>query len=163
MEARLRLFSPVEFMGIHNESGTRRYQSGNCFMAGRRRHDGITKTNLGGYMFKNEVASSLLKIVTASIQFEDLSRYLPFQTRIVSGETFNHIQSQTAYDVKTYGKAVCPTSPWSSRPEYTVSEGDTLCRRNSVILFTRGGVMDENCPGCTAIAQGIIKRDIEQA
>jgi hypothetical protein len=33
-------------------------------------------------MFKNEVASSLLKIVTASIQFEDLSRYLPFPPKL---------------------------------------------------------------------------------
>jgi hypothetical protein len=114
-------------------------------------------------MFKNEVASSLLKIVTASIQFEDLSRYLPFQTRIVSGETFNHIQSQTAYDVKTYGKPFSTLRYGATYPEYTVSEGDTLCRRAGRTLFTRGGVMDENCPGCTAIAQGIIKRDIENA
>jgi hypothetical protein len=105
-------------------------------------------------MFKNEVHSALLKVAASTIEFEDLARFLPFQTRIVSGDTLNHIQSLYAYDVKTYGKVY----------EYIVSEGDTLCRRGSLQFFTtNGGVNDENCPGCLAIAQGIIKRDIENA
>lgn len=114
-------------------------------------------------MFKDEVLQALLKVAASTIAFEDLGRYLPFQTRIVSGSNFNHIQSRHAYDVKTYGKAIVSTSPWSSRPEYTVEENDTLCRRAGKLVSTRGGVNDENCPGCTAIAQGIIKRDIESA
>jgi len=110
-------------------------------------------------MFKNEVLPALLKVAAATIRFEDMSRYLPFQTRIVSGDTFNHIQSRHAYDIKTYR-----TSQKLDRTfEYTVSEGDTLCRRGGPLSSTRGGVNDENCPGCTAIAQGIIKRDIESA
>jgi len=113
-------------------------------------------------MFKNEVHSALLKVAASTIEFEDLARFLPFQTRIVSGDTFNHIQSLYAYDVKTYGKPFT-TSRWGGIPEYTVSEGDTLCRRGSRLMFERGGVNDENCPGCTAIARGIIKRDIENA
>jgi hypothetical protein len=112
-------------------------------------------------MFKSEVLQGLLKVAASTIAFEDLSRYLPFQTRIVSGDTLNHIQSLYAYDVKTYGKPL-----WFGAPihhEYIVSEGDTLCRRSGTNLMTRGGVMDDNCPGCLAIAQGIIKRDIENA
>lgn len=104
-------------------------------------------------MFKNEVVSALLKVAASTIAFEDLGRYLPFQTRIVSGETFNHIQSRTAYDIVTRGRYT----------EYTVEEFETLCRRTGPITHFSGGVQDENCPGCTAIAQGIIKRDIENA
>jgi hypothetical protein len=121
-------------------------------------------------MFKNEVLPALLKVATSTIAFEDLGRYLPFQTRVVSGSTFNHIQSRHAYDVKTYGKPSKrftglrpPYSTVTDYPEYTVSEGDTLCRRVGSLRSTRGGVNDENCPGCLAIAQGIIKRDIESA
>jgi hypothetical protein len=116
-------------------------------------------------MFKNEMVSALIKVAASTIQFEDLSRYLPFQTRIVSGETYNHIQSQTAYDITTYGRpwARNGLTPYPLFREYTVSEGDTLCRRGGPLASTRGGVNDENCPGCLAIAQGIIKRDIESA
>ena len=117
-------------------------------------------------MYKRQVLQALLKVEAATIAFEDLGRYLPFQTRIVSGSNYNHIQSRHAYDIKTYGKP-SPCYRFTGNtliyPEYTVSEGDTLCRRAGRILFERGGVMDENCPGCTAIAQGIIKRDIENA
>jgi hypothetical protein len=111
-------------------------------------------------MFKKEVVSALLKVAASTIAFEDLGRYLPFQTRIVGGETFNHIQSQHAYDVKTYGKS--GLNPLYGRYEYTVSESDTLCRRTGGRTWV-GAVNDENCPGCLAIAQGIIKRDIENA
>ena len=110
-------------------------------------------------MFKSEVLQALLKVAASTISFEDLSRYLPFQTRIVSGENFNHIQSRHAYDIGTYRKS----QKLGRTFEYTVSEGDTLCRRGGSLRSTRGGVNDENCPGCTAIAQGIIKRDIENA
>lgn len=121
-------------------------------------------------MFKNEVISKSLKAAVATIRFEDLARYLPFQTRYMSGDTFNHIQSLHVYDIKTYGKPVPRYVTGTYHylgvysPEYTVEEGDTLCRRVGRI---RGrvveAVMKENCPGCEAIAQGIIKRDIEQA
>jgi len=104
-------------------------------------------------MFKKEVLPALLKVAAATIQFEDLGRYLPFQTRVVSGDTFNHIQSRTAYDIETFGRYDI----------YVVEENDTLCRRAGKLSSTRGGVNDENCPGCLAIAQGIIKRDIESA
>ena len=119
-------------------------------------------------MFKNKVVSALLKKVAEMIPFNDLSRYLPFQTRIVSGDTFNHIQSQTAYDIQTYGKPTLQSGvalPYYS-PVYTVSEDDTLCRRagRSPSLYNVvGGFMRRDCPGCTAIAHGIIKRDLEQA
>jgi hypothetical protein len=114
-------------------------------------------------MFKSEVISALLKDSTREIPFEKLSRFLPFQTRIVSGSNFNHIQSLTIYDIKTYGKPPIRYGLEGYPPEYTVSEGDTLCRRSGRLVSTRGGVNDENCPGCLAIAQGIIKRDIENA
>ena len=110
-------------------------------------------------MFKRDVNSAILKLAVATVAFEDLGKYLPFQTRIISGETFNHIQSLHAYDVKTYGKVIGYASGRYT-PEYTVSEGDTLCRRSGRSWRWR---MDENCPGCLAIAQGIIKRDIENA
>lgn len=118
-------------------------------------------------MFKNEFISKSLKAAVATIRFEDLARYLPFQTRYVSGDTFNHIQSQHVYDIKTYGKPVpkyVETYLYIGvyAPEYTVEEGDTLCRRDGRIRVVEG-VMKENCPGCEAIARGIIKRDIEQA
>jgi hypothetical protein len=116
-------------------------------------------------MFKKKVASAILKTAVSTIEFEDLSRYLPFQTRVVSGSTYNHIQSQTAYDITTYGRpwARNGLTPYPLFREYTISEGDTLCRRNGRLLFVRAGVMDQNCPGCEAIAQGLIKRDIENA
>jgi len=104
-------------------------------------------------MFKSEVVTEMIKMATSGIKFEDLSKFLPFQTRVVSGETFNHIQSQTVYDIR-----VGPFSTW-----YTVSQGDTLCRRKGRLVSTKGGVNDENCPGCLAIAHGIIKRDLERA
>jgi hypothetical protein len=113
-------------------------------------------------MFKSEILPALLKVAASTIAFEDLGRYLPFQTRIVSGKTFNHIQSRHVYDIRTYGK---PRYSFIEQenlyPTYTVSEGDTLCRRGGLLASTRGGVNDENCPGCLSIAQGIIRRDIE--
>jgi hypothetical protein len=115
-------------------------------------------------MFKNEVASALLEVAASTVAFEDLSRYLPFQTRIVSGETYNHIQSRHAYDIKTYGNGQFSfIEQRTLYPEYTVEENDTLCRRSGRLVSTKGGVNDENCPGCLSIAQGIIKRDIENA
>ena len=99
-------------------------------------------------MFKNKVVPALLKKMAEMIPFNDLSRYLPFQTRIVSGNTFNHIQSQTAYDITTYGKREADDSPRYTSV-YTVSEGDTLCRRDGGFVYDRG-VMYKNCPGCTA-------------
>jgi hypothetical protein len=113
-------------------------------------------------MFKKDALLALLKKAVGTVCFEDLSRYLPFQTRIVSGSTFNHIQSLTVYDIKTYGRPLTGRYEYLST-EYTVSEGDTLCRKIGRIMFERGGVHDENCPGCLAIAQGIIRRDIENA
>ena len=111
-------------------------------------------------MLKRDVQKNLLKALSASILFEDLQRFLPFQTRVVGGHNFNHLQYLGAYDIKTYGK---PSERFAAyAPEYTVSEGDTLCRRSSPITY-RNGVNDENCPGCLSIAQGIIKRDIENA
>ena len=110
-------------------------------------------------MFKKDVASAILKAVVSTVAFEDVSRYLPFQTRVVSGSHFNHIQSQTAYDITTYGKRAADDSPFFTAT-YIVSEGDTLCRKTGWIAV--GGFMREDCPGCLAIAQGIIKRDIEQ-
>ena len=109
-------------------------------------------------MFKKDFLPSILKIATDLIPFEELSRYLPFQTRVVSGYTFNHIQSLTAYDIETTGK-LC----YAGRYSYTVSEGDTLCRRSAPLLYDDVGVQDEDCPGCLAIAQGLIRRDIELA
>jgi hypothetical protein len=115
-------------------------------------------------MLKKDVLQALLKVAASTIAFEDLSRYLPFQTRVVSGNMYNHIQSQTAYDITTYGRpwARNGLTPYPLFREYTISEGDTLCRRSGLV-FVRGGLMKENCPGCEAIAQGIIKRDIESA
>lgn len=109
-------------------------------------------------MFKRDVMTNLLKALSASIPFEDLQRFLPFQTRVVGGHNFNHLQYLGAYDIMTYGKP----SRFDLHPEYTVSEGDTLCRRSSPLMY-RNGVNEENCPGCRSIAQGIIKRDIENA
>ncbi len=102
-------------------------------------------------MFKNEMQSELLKLAVSEIDFENLNRYLPFQTRIVAGDNFNHIQSQTAFDIKTgkFGK-------------YTVSEGDTLCRRADPCTFIYSRQNDD-CPGCLAIAHDIIKRDIKDS
>jgi len=110
-------------------------------------------------MFKKDVLSAVLKEVVATTEFADLSRYLPFQTRIVSGSHFNHLQSQHAYDIITYGK---PVADYRMNTEFTVREGDTLCRKTGYVI-TNGGFMREDCPGCLAIAQGIIKRDIENA
>jgi hypothetical protein len=115
-------------------------------------------------MFKSEVVTEMIKTATGAIKFEDLSKFLPFQTRVVSGETFNHIQSQTVYDIRTYGKPSSRTLYGDTLyHEYTVSQGDTLCRRKGRLISTKGGVNDENCPGCLAIAHGIIKRDLERA
>jgi len=114
-------------------------------------------------MFKKDVLSAVLKEVVATTAFADLSRYLPFQTRVVSGSHFNHLQSQHAYDIITYGKPEKIYSDGSSfYPEHVVTEGNTLCRKTGWVN-TAGGFMREDCPGCLAIAQGIIKRDIEQA
>jgi hypothetical protein len=114
-------------------------------------------------MIKKDIVSAIIKTAIATITFENVQRYLPFQTRIVSGENFNHIQSRTVYDIRTYGK---PRFSYIEQttlyPEFTVEENDTLCRRTGKLISTKGGVNDENCPGCLAIAQGIIKRDIEQ-
>lgn len=115
-------------------------------------------------MLKTEVISQALKAAAGAIQFEDLPRYLPFQTRIVSGTNLNHIQSLHVYDITTYGK---PQYSYIEQktlyPQYTVEEGDTLCRRFGRLISTKGGVNDENCQGCHAIAAGLIKRDIENA
>ena len=90
-------------------------------------------------MFKTEILSALLKASTQLIRFEDVQRFLPFQTRIVSGSNFNHIQSRTAFDVKTYGKPFTTLRYGAAYPEYTVSEGETLCRRSGRLTSTRGG------------------------
>ena len=108
-------------------------------------------------MFKKDFVSNAIKALAKQIPFEDLSRFLPFQTGLVAGDNHVHIQYLGAYDVKTYGKA----DRFGVRPEYTVTEGDTLCRRQGVVALS--GICLHPCPGCQAIAEGLIKRDIESA
>ena len=99
----------------------------------------------------------MLKKAVDILPFEELGRMLPFQTRIVSGATLNHIQSRHAYDIETRGR-------YSYMAGYVVRENDTLCRRSDAAgRLVYGYKQSENCPGCTAIAQGLIRRDIENA
>ena len=109
-------------------------------------------------MFKRDVLSAMLKRAVDILPFEELSRLLPFQTRIVSGSTLNHLQSRHAFDIETRGR-------YSYMAGYVIRENDTLCRRSDAAGYLTHGyrLHTENCPGCTAIAQGLIKRDIENA
>ena len=105
-------------------------------------------------MFKDEVLSALLRVAVSDTTFRRLYRLLPFPTRIVSGHTYNHIQYLGAYDIET-------PSRYGTR---TVTDGDTLCRRAGRYYVPDEGYQhEENCPGCDAIARGIIARDIENA
>jgi len=97
---------------------------------------------------RRNVLPTLLKMVCASLPFDRLSAYLPFQTRIVAGFNFNHIQSLSGFDIETERRVI--------------EEGDTLCGRKSCIRFLRYS-HEENCPGCEAIARGLVAREIENA
>lgn len=105
-------------------------------------------------MFKKNAVHDALRAAIGMISFENLGRYLPFQTQIVSGRNYNHIQSLYAFDIETRGK---------NGETYIVSEGDTLCRRSGYLYVSGGLLRDEDCPGCLAIAHGLITRDIENA
>jgi hypothetical protein len=73
-----------------------------------------------------------------SIPFKSISRLLPFPTQIVAGFTYNHIRSMYAYDIKT--------------PTRVISEGDTLCGRESKFFLDAKLPV---CPGCSAIGENI--------
>jgi len=91
-----------------------------------------------------QVRSEAKQVFAESCPFEQISRFLPFQTKIVAGYNHNHIMSQTAFDIVTEKRVI--------------REGETLCGRQSHEYFLEA--IDSNCPGCLAIGQGLALREI---
>ena len=96
---------------------------------------------------RRDVLPALLKQMVEKISFDRLPAYLPFQSRVIVGYHFNHIQSLSGFDIVTERRVV--------------TEGNTLCGRHSFVGYVTE--MDENCPGCEAIAQGLVAREITNA
>ncbi len=97
---------------------------------------------------RRALVSTLIESVVALVPLGSLGRLLPFQTRVIGGYTFNHIQSLSAFDIETERRVI--------------EEGDTLCGRKSSAYHV-GGVNDRDCPGCTAIGQGLATRELEKS
>ena len=94
---------------------------------------------------REEFRDELIEELKSQIPFEAICKFLPFQTRIVSGHNYNHIQSQSIFRMVTEKREI--------------EDGDTLCGRRGLPEYV-GGVNDENCPGCLAIGRGLAVRDL---
>ena len=94
---------------------------------------------------KEEFREELIEDIKASIPFEAIGKFLPFQTRIIAGASLNHIQSTSIFVIHTDTR--------------NILDGDTLCGRGSN-LYTIFGRHDEDCPGCEAIGKNFAVRDL---
>lgn len=90
-----------------------------------------------------EAMVAVINSVKDSIPFEEVHRGLPFQTRVAAGSNLNHIVVDSILPI-----------------EIDRVEGDTLCGRlrGGLREFTYGGT-ERNCPGCLAIAQGLVAKE----
>ena len=109
---------------------------------------GYTVTTNTPNTTRRSTVSLLIKAAFELTPLGSLGRLLPFQTRVIGGDNFNHIQSLSAFDIDTERRVI--------------EEGDTLCGRKSSAYHV-GGVNDRDCPGCTAIGQGLATRELEKS
>jgi hypothetical protein len=82
------------------------------------------------------------EVLKDSIADSDVQKLLPFYTKRVGGETFIHIQNQSAYTVKT--------------DRHFIDGGETLCARSGPTYFAGFKGLSPTCPGCLAKAKTII-------
>jgi hypothetical protein len=93
----------------------------------------------------NDVIRAATEAIKDSMTFDRIGNFLPFKTSYVSGFTLNHIQSESAFAIKTDTRLVL--------------EGETLCGRQSPYVW-EGASRKHNCPGCEAIGKGLAVRDL---
>jgi hypothetical protein len=94
---------------------------------------------------REEFREEFIDAIKENMAFENIGKFLPFQTVIVAGYNHNHIQSQSVFAIVTENRIII--------------DGDTLCGRRSQ-LFNQYGDRDSNCPGCEAIGRGLAVRDL---
>ena len=94
---------------------------------------------------REEFHEALVEAIQESIPFNDIGKFLPFQTRVVMGVEHNHIQSTCAFVIKTENRLV--------------KDGDTLCGRKSPFAIV-GNERKSDCPDCDAIGKGLAVRDL---
>jgi hypothetical protein len=94
---------------------------------------------------REEFREGLIDAIQEAIHFDEIGKFLPFQTRVVMGETMNHIQSTSVFAIKTENRLV--------------KDGDTLCGRKAPVIW-EGDRNHPNCPGCEAIGKGLAVRDL---
>ena len=94
---------------------------------------------------REDFRHAVVQQIKSQIPFANVGKFLPFQTQVVSGNNFNHIQSLSAFAINTDARVI--------------QDGDTLCGRKAPWFFL-GATREENCPGCEAIGQGLAVRDL---
>lgn len=90
-----------------------------------------------------EALRAVINSAKDSIPFEQVHKGLPFQTRVAAGSNLNHIVVDSVLPI-----------------EIDRRDGETLCGRlrGGLRDFTYGGD-NRNCPGCLAIAQGLVAKE----
>jgi hypothetical protein len=94
---------------------------------------------------REEFREELIETIKEGISFDEIGKFLPFQTRIIAGSNYDHIQSQSVWAQKTETR--------------TILDGDTLCGRRS-FAYSAADRLGEPCPGCEAIGKGLAVRDL---
>ena len=94
---------------------------------------------------REEFREGLIEAIQDAMMFDEIDKFLPFQTRVVLGATMNHIQSTSVFAIATENRLV--------------KDGDTLCGRKAPVIW-EGDRNHPNCPGCEAIGKGLAIRDL---
>lgn len=97
-------------------------------------------------MRKLTLLEAVIDCFKDNISFDDLYRALPFATDLIEGNTKTHIVSKHAFNIPLFNQ------------NRDVREGETLCGRFGTQYAAINNY--EPCPGCTAIGQGIVAREL---
>jgi hypothetical protein len=97
---------------------------------------------LHGNIVVIDMARAEYETVKSLIADEDVQSLVPFQTAMVHGENFIHIQNESSYAVET--------------KYHTIRKGETLCKDSHQTWYVTARDTTPTCPGCLAKAKGIV-------
>jgi hypothetical protein len=82
------------------------------------------------------------EVLKGSIADENVQKLLPFNTVLVAGSNYFHLQNASAYNVETNS--------------HRIYEGDTLCAKVGPVQRLYSSDRAATCPGCLAKGKAII-------